>query len=338
MGLIIGLIAGYIVSFGLLKLGVGERFSAFMFWPTFLGVGFWSSVCSPWAKEAQQREEERRRQQALREEERREEERRERERNERIERERREREKEEAERREQERMQNQKQFLRCMFSMLAKLAKADGRVDREEVEVMKKVFSRFKFAERWRGFCADVFRSAKDDNRSIYWYAEQFDRQAANSEVCLFLYEVLWDVACADGSLHPAEKDILLRICPYLHISESYYHINYRRRSGSFKEGDKHASSRSSDRTQANARQNRDWRRTYVSGKSSILEAYEILECVSTDSIDALRAAYRKVAKRYHPDLLRANGVPDEMIAEATSRMAQVNAAWEDIRQVRNIS
>ena len=74
-----------------------------------------------------------------------------------------------------------------------------------------------------------------------------------------------------------------------------------------------------------------------MSGRSSILEAYEILESESTATAEELKSAYRKMAKRYHPDLLRANGVPEEMIAEATARMVQVNAAWDDIRRSRGI-
>ena len=39
----------------------------------------------------------------------------------------------------------------------------------------------------------------------------------------------------------------------------------------------------------------------------------------------------------YHPDMLRNNGVPEEMIAAATETMAQINAAWADLRRVRGI-
>ena len=40
---------------------------------------------------------------------------------------------------------------------------------------------------------------------------------------------------------------------------------------------------------------------------------------------------------KYHPDRLRQNGVPEEMIAKATDKMAQLNAAWDDIRKARGI-
>ena len=230
----------------------------------------------------------------------------------------------------------EERFLRYLFSMLAKLAKADGHVDASEVKVAEKVFDRFDFAARRRKFCTGVFNEAKDNSRSIYWYAEQFGEQVDDESVCTFVYELLWDVACADGWLHPAEKEILRIICPKLHIPEAYYHINYRRRFGTFREGEKNADGKQ-EGGQTGAKSRREWRRPYVSGRSTILEAYEILECDSSATNDELKASFHKVAKRYHPDLLRSNGVPEEMIKAATEKMAQINAAWEDIRRARGI-
>ena len=349
MDFFIGLFAGYAVAFGLMKLGVPEGFSVVMFWPTFLGVWFLSAVFSPWAKAKEKRnqqaeyerwreEEEKKR---LEEEERKKreheaEERRRKEYERRIReaQEKRARQAEESARRAEETRKHEERFLRYLFSMLAKLAKADGRVDPEEVKTAEKVFERFEFALRKRQFCSSVFNAAKDDARTIYWYAEQFGNQIRDVDVCIFVYELLWDVACADGWLHPAEKEILQKICSYLHVPSAYFDINYRRRRTTFIEGDKREAKRKSQSKEKNTR---DWRRAYASGRSSILAAYEILESESTATDEELKSAYRRMAKRYHPDLLRANGVPEEMIAEATERMAQVNAAWDDIRRLRGI-
>lgn len=245
-------------------------------------------------------------------------------------------EEERAREREAEAKRCEERFLRYLFSMLAKLAKADGHVDASEVKEAEKVFDRFDFAARRRKFCTGVFNEAKDNSRSIYWYAEQFGEQVDDESVCTFVYELLWDVACADGWLHPAEKEILRIICSKLRIPEAYYHINYRRRFGTFREGEKKADDKRSGE-HAGTQSRREWRRPYVSGRSTILEAYEILECDSSATNDELKASFHKVAKRYHPDLLRNNGVPEEMLKEATEKMAQINAAWEDIRRARGI-
>ena len=242
---------------------------------------------------------------------------------------------EEVARRAEEVKREEERFLRYLFSMLAKLAKADGHIDAKEVKIAEKIFDRFEFALRRRRFCSNVFNSAKDNSKTIYWYAEQLGNQVLDVEVCIFVYELLWDVACADGWLHPAEKEMLRNICDYLHIPKTYFDINYRRRKGSFLEGDKRNVRRG---PQESARRQRNCRPPYVSGKSSILEAYELLESEPSATLEELKSAYRRVAKRYHPDLLRANGVPEGMIAKATELMAQINAAWDDIRKTRAFS
>ena len=50
MHLFLGLLAGYAIMFGLMKLGASPKLGVPMFWITFLGVAFWSAVFSPWAK------------------------------------------------------------------------------------------------------------------------------------------------------------------------------------------------------------------------------------------------------------------------------------------------
>lgn len=244
-----------------------------------------------------------------------------------------ERERKERERRAEERKKKEIRILRYVFSMLAKLAKADGRVDEKEVHAAKRVFERFDFAASRQAFCSTVFNESKSNKRSIYWYADQFGKLVSDESICLFLYEVLWDVACADGILHPQEKRILREICPFLHLQESYFTINYRRRRNTFSEREEKSAGASSAREE----RTREKEREYHSGRSSIREAYAILLCVETASDDEVRAAYHAAALKYHPDRLRQNGVSEDKIAKATEKMAQINAAWRDIKEHRGL-
>ena len=230
--------------------------------------------------------------------------------------------------------QDEEQFLWYLFSMLAKLAKADGHVSEREVRTAEKVFDCFDFAARRRKFCARVFNEAKDSSRSIFSYARLFRRNIDDEATRLFVYELLWDVACSDGYLHPEEKRILREICQHLGIEESYFSINYRRRMATFTE---QGESREESSRRSSRRSERTYERAYQSGSSSILEAYAILGCEPNASAVELKSAYRAAAMKYHPDRLRQNGVPEEMIAKATDKMAQLNAAWDDIRKSRGI-
>ena len=50
-----------------------------------------------------------------------------------------------------------------------------------------------------------------------------------------------------------------------------------------------------------------------------------------------MRKAYREKAKKLHPDLLRAQGLPEDLLAKANEQMARVNAAWDEIRRARGM-
>ena len=50
-----------------------------------------------------------------------------------------------------------------------------------------------------------------------------------------------------------------------------------------------------------------------------------------------VRAAYRELAKKHHPDAMRAAGADDAAVAAADAKMARVNAAWREIRDARGL-
>ena len=68
-----------------------------------------------------------------------------------------------------------------------------------------------------------------------------------------------------------------------------------------------------------------------------LLAAYSVLGARPSDSAQELTHKYRELAKRHHPDALRAKGASDEAIAKATERMCRINAAWAEIRSARGI-
>ena len=134
---------------------------------------------------------------------------------------------------------------------------------------------------------------------------------------------MLWDIACADGILTPEEKEILRAICYNLKLPFSYFDINYRRREGTFTEGQKR----------------RTYRHSYSDDtvSSSLNRAYAVLGCSPNVTDEEAKSAYRRSAKAYHPDILRANNVPEDLIAIANEKMVRLNEAWELIRKARGI-
>ena len=51
-----------------------------------------------------------------------------------------------------------------------------------------------------------------------------------------------------------------------------------------------------------------------------------------------LKRLYREIVRENHPDRHIAQGLPEEMVAIATERLAAINEAWETIRAERGIA
>ncbi|MGN0854244.1 MAG: TerB family tellurite resistance protein [Kiritimatiellia bacterium] len=214
-------------------------------------------------------------------------------------------------------------FCQAVGALLAKMAKADGRVTRDEIASVENAFVRLGFSPADRAVAVAAFRKAKDNTRSIYAYATRFASIVTHLEVRELFYEILWDIACADGLISPREDAILRTITAYLGIPTEWYVVYARERFANRTERDYYGRQDSSGAASA--------------ARDSRAEAYSILGISVNASDDEVKKAYRQKAKKYHPDTLRAQGLPDEMVGKATEQMVRINAAWSEIKAARGI-
>lgn len=202
-------------------------------------------------------------------------------------------------------------FCASAAAMLAKLAKADGCVTQREIVAVEAAFARLGFDAMTRDYAIAAFRKAKDDAHTIYEYAAEFSKAIGSVEVRELFYGLLWDIASSDGTATHEELEVLQRMTVALGI-----------RSGWF---DFYAKSHNSE----------CGRRGATGGGSELLAAYATLGVSAAASDEEIKVAYRELAKKNHPDLLRSQGLPDEMIVQATERMKCINEAWRIIRNAR---
>ena len=199
--------------------------------------------------------------------------------------------------------------LAALAAMLSKLAKADGRISEDEVRYCEQVFDRLGLRGEKREYCIRVFRAAKSDAYSIYDYAASFASAQPSVNIREIVYDILWDLACADGVASPEERCILRQITSALRISASLF--DWQCRHHGVSDGD--------------------------TGHSGPADPYEVMGCTRGASDEDVKSAYREKAKQLHPDVLRAQGLSEELIAKANDQMARVNAAWAEIRRERGI-
>ncbi|AOS97529.1 DnaJ-like protein DjlA [Microbulbifer aggregans] len=201
-------------------------------------------------------------------------------------------------------------FIVTLFSMLAKMAKADGQVSKAEVDLIDDfIKNNLRLGEEERAEAIRIFQNAKTDSYSIYDYAKQYRQLVRNQAMREVVYRLLFAVAHADGQLHRAEEEILRRIPAYLGLHESIFSAM----AGEF--GNRGASS-----------------------AVSLEQHYAVLGCAPDVSDRELKLAYRRKAAEFHPDKIASKGLPDEFLRHAEDQMKSVTVAYETIVAARKRS
>ena len=195
--------------------------------------------------------------------------------------------------------QQQAAFFAALFACLAKLAKADGVVSKEEVEKVDNfIKERFKFPSEQRLFAIKVFNQAKDDNVSYEEYASQLaGLLAGNKNALVVFYELLFELAMADEILDPAEEALLRKTPGIFGIDLSLF----------------------------------DKLKDQFSSDSS--DPYKVLGVTSNMPFDDIKKIYQKKRREFHPDTLISKGLPDELLDKAKEKFIEIQQAFEVIEK-----
>lgn len=204
--------------------------------------------------------------------------------------------------------QRQAIFFTAAFSMVGKLAKADGHVSADEIATIDKICKEaLKLDAQARSYAINVFTQAKDTPESFTDYARQFGQMfGQDQQLCQFMMSFLFEVAMADGDLHPQEEAMLLEAKTAFGINESIYQSLYSRYVG------------------------------LHSSATSLSKHYENLEVAQNASDAEVKKAYRQKAMEFHPDKIEGKGLPPEFIKFANDRLAEINESYDTIMAARN--
>ncbi|BBM02736.1 co-chaperone DjlA [Microbulbifer sp. GL-2] len=198
-------------------------------------------------------------------------------------------------------------FIVTLFSMLAKMAKADGLVSKAEVQLIEEfIQNNLRLGGEERKHAIRIFENAKTDKYSIYDYARQYRVLVHNQAMREMVYRLLFAVAYADGELHATEEEILRRITVDLGLHESLF----------------------------TAMQN-EFERRGGNSVSDLKQHYAVLGCSPETSDRDLKLAYRRKAAEYHPDKIAAKGLPEEFMRHAEDQMKSITVAYDAIVEAR---
>jgi DnaJ like chaperone protein len=204
-----------------------------------------------------------------------------------------------------EAQQRQALFFTAAFSMVGKLAKADGRVCEEEVAVIQRVSKEVMGLDaQTRKFAQNIITQSLNSRESFADYAREFGRLfGQDQDMSTFMLSFLFEVAMADGELHTAEEKLLLEAKQLFRINDAVYQSLYSR---------------------------------FVKHSSPTIKKsshYTTLG-VSPDATQAeIKKAYREKVAEYHPDKIQSKGLPPEFMKFANDKMAEINAAYDAIKR-----
>ncbi|MDC7238767.1 MAG: co-chaperone DjlA [Spirochaetales bacterium] len=215
-------------------------------------------------------------------------------------------------------------FFRSVFSMLGKLAVADGSISEQEKQTIYNFMrTDLRLDPVSQQSAMEIFNAAIRSGESFESYAREFYQSfRGNAQFTELVLDILLRVASADGNIHQEEEKLIQQAVGIFGYSQtSYDRLKSRYGFGGGYSGGSSGSSAG----------------TASFGGSSNSAAYGILGCSPSDSDDVVRKAYRKKVNEFHPDKISAKGLPEEFTKFASERFTEIQNAWESIRKERNI-
>ena len=206
----------------------------------------------------------------------------------------------------------QTQFLDSTFAVMGAVCKADGQVTADEIQVVEALFERLHLSSAARESAKRAFNRGKAQDFDLDAEVAAFARASRGQRVLhqMFL-QVQLSALAADGHVHPAERDMLMRIARGLGLSaQEVQWLEALLRGG--------ASSSAGARS-----------------GPTLEDAYRVIGVHASASDADLKKAYRRLMSQHHPDKLAAKGLPESMREMAEQRTREITVAYERIVQAR---
>lgn len=197
--------------------------------------------------------------------------------------------------------QSQMTFFVAAFSMLAKIAKADGMVSEKEIASIEGFMSQdLNLNTESRNSAVNIFRQALNSNESFEAFAFQFYATfSGQPRVIELMMDILLRVSAADGAISDKEEYLLLSAARTFNLSDT------------------------------------DYARLKSRYVKAVNRFYSVLKIDETATNEEIKRQYRTMVSEYHPDKIEAKGLPDEFITLANDKFREIQEAYEAIRKER---
>ncbi len=220
-------------------------------------------------------------------------------------------------------------FFSATFSIMGYMAKADGRVTKDEIAVAGHVMDQMQLSTEQRQAAIALFNQGKSPDFQVNVVLRQFKEICSRRLTLIQMFiEIQIITVLADGVYHPAEevalKDIAARMGynPYelkavMERVQAAYHWEH-------VDPDVDYSQHQQKNTQ-----------TPYHSDSELEYAHSILGVERSASDAVVKKSYRRLMSQYHPDKLVSKGLPEEMMILAKKKAQEITRAYDTIKKAR---
>lgn len=205
---------------------------------------------------------------------------------------------------------NQMAFFVGAFSLLAKLAVADGIVSQKERSKIEEFMdNKLNLDTATKNSAFRIFDTAIYAKETFYQFANQFYSEFRfQPQIMELMIDIMIQVAQAENGISTKEETLIIDAVHIFRLEDSLYSRLKAKHTGSG-----------------------------YSYQASGSAAYAVLGCSSSDSNDKLKKSYRKLVSEYHPDKISSKGLPEEFQEVSKVKFIEIQNAWDKIRKERNI-
>ena len=214
-------------------------------------------------------------------------------------------------------------FAASLIALSAGIMKADGKVLKSELNYVKEFFLN-NFGKRVAEHHIKALREVLKQDIDLRKMAEQI-RYYMEHHNRILLLQYLFGIAYADDDLDKRELELLRNMAMWMGISNK----DFESIKAMF-----HASSRGRE-YQRSSRSNYRSRFRRRTKAQALDDAYTILEINKTATDQEVKSAYRRMARKYHPDKNR--GLGEEYQEMAKEKFIKAQEAYEMIKETRGM-
>ena len=208
---------------------------------------------------------------------------------------------------------NEAKFL---VSLLAKVAKSDGRVSELEARLITQVLDdlsqKVSGVSGVREYLKEVYNSQKENVDNAYETARNYKRAFnLNYDTCVARLTFFLNLAYIDGEFNKSEQDVIRNIAYGFGIDkETLDEIIFK--------FDSFYGSRFGANHDEISQEN---------------DAFEVLGLSKNASLDEIKARYKELVRQYHPDILMGRGESKEVIERSTKKLQEINEAYGRLKE-----